>query len=171
MYICKRFRTSRLSVIIILITLALIAWEVLGPTGTLLAKKGGDEKATYKVDLLIEGNHFSGMASWQTLDVAFPDNDIICVNSIELDLFQMSLKMKAGKIDRITLFFKDPVNEKVYQTWQNNSDWLDVKSINPEIGVGFEIEPIDPSADLRSGRREEPLGSVDVNVATYIPQP
>ena len=47
MYIYKRFKTSKWSLTIILITLALVAWGVLGPTSALLAGKGGKDKTLH----------------------------------------------------------------------------------------------------------------------------
>ena len=53
MYTYKRFRTSKSAVTIILIILALVAWEILGLTGTPLAKKGkGKETATFEISYI-----------------------------------------------------------------------------------------------------------------------
>ena len=69
MYTYKRFRTPKSAVIIILIAVALVAWGILGLTGTPLAKKG-KEIATFKLKYVDSALAFAKGTEEVTMEIS-----------------------------------------------------------------------------------------------------
>ena len=72
MYTYRRFKTSKWSLSIILIAVALVAWGVLGLTGTPLAKR---ELATFKLEYSDDS------------DVAFVGGEQVVDGAVEVDMY------------------------------------------------------------------------------------
>ena len=77
--------------------------EILGPTDTSLAKKGG---TAFSVELVLQGEPYYGTASLPGLDVNFGELDPpITVGDTVLDRGAMMVQSKAGKITGVILHF------------------------------------------------------------------
>ena len=170
----RRFKTSKWSLSIILIAVALVAWGVLGLTGTPLAKKGG--QPTFSVSLELTGTdskwdpvestvYDDGEATWPHLDVHFWDaDDLIQVGGVNLDLIQMTCSRKHGDIVWAMLHFRS-AEGTYYRTPK-----IDVGQPIPEIGGSFTVyigkSGIDVVQPNGKGRGAV-IGTVGIGDAVY----
>ena len=188
MYTYKRFRTPKSAVTVILIALALVAWGVLGLTGTLLAKKGGGGKASFDVELDLEdsdGNPVifdestsgSGTAQWPNLSPSFWGyNDFIWVGGVRVDLIGIPLYIKHGDIVWAEVFFKDDEGigyKGETEVTDVNGEPMPMPPL-PDEGGSFTVQIRKPVHVFKSvgkrggeGKKEKFLGTVYIGDAVY----
>ena len=170
MYTYKRFRTSKPTSIISLIALALVAWGILGLTGTPLAKK---TKTVYEVRLDLNGVICIGESEGGY--AMFPATESIQVGTELLDLTMLSLGGKNRKNLRIGLFLED-TGGAVYQAYQDGGTGLIlVTKVQVPGDPGFTLVPRNRTADVskhpgKGNGKGEWIGTVLVGDAVYTPK-
>ena len=186
MYIYKRFKASKRRIAVIVIALARVAWGILGLTGTPLAKKGGGEKVTFDVELVLEGKSFHGRGFLAGLGVNFfiTSNPKIMLGGVQLKLREMRVDVRAREVSGAYLFFEGDDGSSYKTDYDFEPDpWLNsipVDYVEGEVSVdttGFTIHLLDASAvpvcrhSRGRGKKEGiyVIGTVDVGDPVFTP--
>ena len=175
MYTYKRFRTSKSAVIIVLIALALVAWGILGSTGTTLAGGKVTLSVTLDVTTDMESVTFNdGTAQWPILGTSFKGRDDLIEVVVEgvvkdMDLIGVCLNRKRGNIVGAMVYFRDKEDGTGYE---GVTDVEEQTPFLPDVGGEPLIVKIDKTIGMRKlgkgGKgNAEPLWTVYIGDAVY----